>query len=312
MRVLVTGGLGFLGHAAVRALSAAGHVPVAVSSRRGARSLVEGVETVHADLRDRDAVGRVVAATQPEAVFHLAALTRVRDSFDGPELYFAVNVAGTAALLEALSSAGSVPVVFASTGAVYGSCEGHIREDQPTAPTNPYGESKVAAEQLLVAHAAATGAPVVILRCFNVAGAVDGVGDVDRSRIIPKALAVAAGVADRLTINGDGTAVREFTHVADVASAMVTGLAGAAPGPARIFNVGSGVESTMLDLVEVAERVTGRPVAVEHRPAAMEPKVVVADSSRIRAELGWRPACPSLEEIVADAWGAVQATTAPR
>lgn len=305
VRVLVSGGLGFVGHAATTSLVELGHDPVVLTSRPGAAALVEGVPTVEADIRDRGALERVVGEVRPEGVCHLAALTRVRDSFERPGRYFDVNVGGTVALLEALASGAPVGVVFASTGAVYGSCEGRIGEDQRASPANPYASSKFAAEQLLAYEAGTGRVGVVTLRCFNVAGAVGRVGDSDTTRIIPKALAVAAGVADELVINGDGKAVREFTHVADVADAVVAALGAAEPGVARTFNVGSGVESAMLDVVRVVEKITGRDVPVRHVAAKPEPTVLMADSTRIRSELGWVPRRPGLERIVGDAWAAI-------
>jgi len=229
----------------------------------------------------------------------------VRDSFEAPLDYYDVNVGGTLNLLASLAGLPPVPVVFASTGAVYGFCEGNISEDQPAQPANPYGAGKLAAEELLRYHAATGAIGVVTLRCFNIAGAVDGVGDADTTRIIPKAIAVAAGRADVLGINGDGKAVREFTHVADVADAMVLGLAAARPGTGATYNIGSGIEATMLDVVHIVESITGRQLPVEHLPPKPEPAVLVADSDRIRRDLDWRPRRSSLEQIIRDAWAAV-------
>ncbi|HEY7071782.1 MAG TPA: NAD-dependent epimerase/dehydratase family protein [Acidimicrobiales bacterium] len=304
MRVLVTGGLGFVGHAVTRRLAEAGHSPVVLTSRPDGRSRVVDVPVVRADLRDRAGMRRVVEQVRPEGVCHLAALTRVRDSFEAPLDYFDVNVGGTLSLLASLAGLAPVPVVFASSGAVYGFCEGNIREDQPTRPANPYGASKLAAEEALRYHAGTGAIGVLTLRCFNIAGAVDGVGDGDTTRIIPKAVAVAADRAGVLGINGDGKAVREFTHVADVADAVVLGLAAARPGTAATYNIGSGIEVTMLDVVRTIESVTGRRLPVEHHPPKPEPAVLVADSDRIRRDLEWDPRRSSLEQIIRDAWAA--------
>jgi UDP-glucose 4-epimerase len=299
---LVTGGLGYLGHAVTRRLVDTGHQPIVLTSRDGARSRVEGVPAFRADIRDREAMRRVVGNVQPDGACHLAALTRVRDSFESPLDYYDVNVGGTINLLTALADGPAVPVVFASTGAVYGLCEGHIREDQPTLPTSPYGASKLAAEDLLRYHATSGSIGLVTLRCFNIGGAVDGVGDTDTTRIIPKAIAVAAGLADHLGINGDGKAVREFTHVGDVASALVTALEAAKPGVAGTYNIGSGVESTMLDIVNAVEKTSGRVVAVEYLPPKPEPAVLIADSTRISDDLGWQPRESTLDQIIHDSW----------
>lgn len=149
----------------------------------------------------------------------------------------------------------------------------------------------------------------ITLRCFNVSGAANGVGDSDTTRIIPKALAVAAGRADTLGINGNGTAVREFTHVLDVADAMVAALDAAQPGKSLTYNVGSGIEATMLDIVRAVERVTRRQLAIEHNPPLPEPRVMMADSSRVRDELTWAPRRSSIEQIITDAWAEADPTS---
>ena len=304
MRVLVTGGLGFLGHAVVRQLVDEGHEVTALTSRPDAKSLVVEASTAHADIRDRGALAQVLADVDPEGICHLAALTRVRDSFEDPLSFFDVNVGGTIALLGALKDASRppTPIVFASTGAVYGPAEGRISEDHPTNPTNPYGASKLGAEQLLGYHAATGAIGVTALRCFNIAGAVDGVGDTDLTRIIPKALAVAAGKAAKLTINGDGSAIREFTHVADIAAAVARAIGTTTPGSSKLYNVGSGIESRMLQVIKAVETVTGREVVREESPAKSEAKILMADSTSARTDLRWSPNQSDLRLIIEDAW----------
>lgn len=308
MRVLVTGGLGFIGQAVTRDLLAHGHQVVVLARSRAGRPVPAGAELALADVTDRAAVAGVIRRGGFDGVCHLAAATRVRDSFADPLAYFDVNVGGTLHVLQALAqgrSGGDAPrFVFGSTNAVYGAQDGHLREDAPTRPGNPYGASKLAAEQL-VGFQAATGAIAgVTLRCFAVAGAVDGIGDRDTTRIIPRALAVAAGAEPQVTINGDGSAVREFVHVLDVATAYRLSLEAAEPGKSRVWNVGSGRAVTVTDVVEAVRRLTGRPVPTEHQPAKPEPAVLMADNSLIRAELGWQPAHSDLEEIVRDGWAA--------
>lgn len=305
MRVLVTGGLGFLGHAVVRQLVDRGHLVTALSSRLDGTSRVPGVATAHADIRDRAALARVLGKVEPHGICHLAALTRLRDSFDNPLAFFDVNVGGTIALLDALhDSDRSVPIVLASTGAVYGQAEGRINEDAPTLPTNPYSASKLAAEQLVHYHAQTGAIGATILRCFNIAGAVDGIGDSDTTRIIPKALAVAAGKAEKLTVNGDGSAIREFTHVADVAAAFTAALSATEIGSSSTFNVGSGQETKISQVITAVEQVTGCKLMVEHVPPKSEPRTLMANSDRIRDRLGWRPALINIWDIVSSAWHA--------
>jgi UDP-glucose 4-epimerase len=244
-------------------------------------------------------------------VCHLAALTQVRRSFEEPVRFFRVNLGGTLNLLDAMNveaqrSEHRVRLVFASTGAVYGAPEAQpITEGQEPEPGNPYGASKLAAEAAIGYQAALGGISAITLRTFNVAGAVDGHGDPDTSRIVPKTLLVAAGKTDCLEVNGDGSAIREYTHVGDLARAYAAALEAADSDGHRVYNVGSGVGVSVREVIETAERITGRPVSVHWGPPASEPRELRADISRIRTELGWQPARSGLEAIVADAWQAL-------
>jgi UDP-glucose 4-epimerase len=305
MRVLVTGATGFVGHAVVRQLVMAGHEVTGFA--RTPRPCPCELRT--GDILDQAALEHALEGA--DAACHLAALTMVRQSFAEPVRYFRVNVAGTLNLLdvmnaEARRSGRKLRLVFASTGAVYGAPNRQpITEVQEPEPGNPYGASKLAAEAAIGYQAALGGISAVILRTFNAAGAVDGQGDPDTSRIIPKTLLVAAGQADCLSVNGDGSAVREYIHVCDLARAYVVALEAADLAGHRVYNVGSGVGVSVREVVKAAERVTGRPVPVRWGPAASEPRELRADSSRIRAELGWQPSRSDLETIVADAWQAL-------
>jgi UDP-glucose 4-epimerase len=263
------------------------------------------------DVLDQAALENAVEGA--EAVCHLAALTQVRQSFVEPVRYFRVNVNGTLNVLdvmeaEARRSGRTLRLVFASTGAVYGVPETQpITEEQQPAPLNPYGASKRAAEALIGYQAALGGISAVTLRTFNVAGAVNGQGDPDASRIIPKTLLAAAGKADSLNVNGDGSVIREYTHVADLADAYAMAVDVADSAGHRIYNVGSGAGVSVRDVIETVERVTGRPVPVRWGPPVNEPRELRADSSRIRDELGWQPSRSDLATIVSDAWHALQA-----
>jgi len=309
MRVLVTGAFGFLGTAVVRRLATAGHGVVALTSRAEGDLLPTSAaaEVVHGDVRDPSAMKRVV--TGVDAVCHLAALTRVRESFEHPREYLDVNAAGTGTLVSALRDeaerSGRVPrIVQASTAAVYGTpVHQPIAEDAATAPTSPYGESKLGADRVIL-HAAGAHLSAVVFRIFNIAGAVDGRTDEDQTRIIPKALAVARGSAPQLEINGDGTAVRDFVHVDDLARAFVTAVDHSLTGHSAVFNVGA-TGASVADIIDVVERVTGKQLRVKHMPPKPEPPRLLADTSRIRAELGWKPERSSLAEIVSDAWQVV-------
>jgi UDP-glucose 4-epimerase len=178
-------------------------------------------------------------------------------------------------------------------------------------PTNPYGASKLAAEQLLL-HQAVTGRiGAVVLRSFNIAGAVGGHADTDESRIIPAALAVASGAREAFSVNGNGTVIREYVHVADMADAYRAAVDAVRPGQSKIFNVGTGVGVSVADVLTAVEHVTGRTVQRRQQPPAAEPPMLVADSSRIQTELAWRPMSSTIDQIVADAWEHHTARHAP-
>jgi UDP-glucose 4-epimerase len=313
VRVLVTGAAGFIGGAVATHLARAGHhqVTALVHERAPAPgTLPPEVATAWGDVLDRESLRRVTERGCFEGVCHLAALTAVRASFREPERFLAVNLDGTANLLTALAESSRATgvrprIVFASTAAVYGEPEClPVSEEHPERPTSPYGASKLAADHLLRRHAEESAMGTLSLRCFNVAGAVDGHRDRDLSRLVPRAVSVAAGLADHLAVNGDGSAVREFVHVADLAAAYALALHAAAPGRHRVLNVGSGAGVRVREVIDAVERVSGRRVPVVRRPPAPEPQALVADSTRIRAELGWRPERSDLDSIVADAWEA--------
>jgi len=306
MRTLITGGHGFVGRALSRRLVELGQDVVRLA-RTSIPDDGETAGTVVADLRDRAAIDRVIADGDFDGVVHLAALTRVRDSIADPVGYFETNLSGTGQLLAALDARARrtgrpARLVFASTGAVYGVREGRLAESEPSRPAHPYAAAKHAAEQLIGFQAATGRLAAITLRCFNVAGALPGLADRDLTRLIPKTLAVAAGTADQLQVNGDGSALREYTHVADVAEAYALALAAAVPGEHRVFNVGSGTGVSVSQVVDAVRTGTGRPVPVEWRPAAAESQVLMADSGLIRAELGWSPQRSDLDRLIADGW----------
>jgi UDP-glucose 4-epimerase len=311
VRVLVTGAFGFIGTAVVSRLALAGHQVVAVTHRPPESPVPasRAREVIHADVRDAEAMRTAVSGV--EAVCHLAALTRVRESFDYPTEYWQVNARGTRILLDALASHAAqsgqpARLVHASTHAVYGIPRHQpITEDVSPSPASPYGTSKVDAEKA-VAAASGTGAlGAVCLRTFNVAGAVAGRTDTDQTRLIPRTLAVAAGRAPALEVNGDGSAIRDFVHVDDVARAYMLALDACRPGAYAIYNVGA-TGASVRDVVKVAEQITGRSIPVTHTPPKHEAPVIIADCTRISQELSWRPERSSLDEIIGDAWRVVR------
>lgn len=309
--MLVTGAAGFLGHAVVAALAERGHEPVAfvrsasVTPRRAAATIV-------GDLADPGSLR--AAVRDMDGVCHLAARTRVRESLTTPLPYWHTNVGGTLNLLDAFADRSApTSLVLASTAAVYGTPEVQpIAEDAPISPSNAYGASK-AATDLAAANVAATGAiGAISLRAFNIAGAADGLTDRDLTRLIPKVLAVQAKLAEAVGVNGDGSAVRDFVHVVDMAHAFVLAVESCVTGQWRAYNVGSGRETTITDVLAVTEQVTGRPVPITRNPPAKEPPVLLADSRRIRAELGWQPRNSDLSQILSDGWNALTSAHAAR
>jgi len=311
-RILVTGAGGFIGGVVADLLASRGHEVTALVRRGepadGPQPPRRGIEVVEADLLDPRSLADVGLDRGFDGVCHLAALTRVRQSRAEPLRYFETNVTGTVNLLAVLDrgvAAGGPPpvVVFGSTGTVYGDPgSAPVPESRPAEPVHAYGASKLAAEHA-IAHQAATGRiGAVVLRCFNVSGGVPGHVDRDDTRIIPAALLVAAGRTDSFRINGDGRALREYVHVRDAAEAYALALGAVPPGEWRVYNLGSGSGVSVNDVLAAVERVTGRPVRREFAPPVAEPRALVIDSGRIRAELGWLPRHSTLDQIISDAW----------
>ncbi len=316
MRLLITGGAGYIGSVVAGQLLAAGHdVTVLDNLSTGHRDAVpEQAGFVEADLTD---AARVLTPDAGfDAVLHFAAKSLVGESQDRPELYWRNNVGGSLALLDAMRSAGVRRIVFSSTAATYGEPEHNPIDETATAvPTNTYGHTKLAVDRMLAGEALAHGLGAISLRYFNVAGAADGRGErhVVETHLIPIALQVAAGSRAGLTVYGedwptpDGTCVRDYIHVADLARAHLLALDGCQPGAHRVYNLGNGAGFSVTQVIEAVRRVTGHPVPVQVGPRrAGDPATLVASSERIRAELGWEPALPELDVMVADAWDFVR------
>jgi UDP-glucose 4-epimerase len=311
MRVLVAGGAGYIGSVVTSALLAGGHDVTVLDdlSTGHADAVPEGAALAAVSLHDS---APVLAEVRPEAVLHFAAKSLVGFSQQQPEDYWHTNVGGSLALLEAMRAVDCRRIVFSSTAATYGEPESvPIREDAPTRPTNTYGASKLAVDAMLTSYAVAYDFAAVSLRYFNVGGAAYGRGErhATETHLIPIALQVAAGTREALTVYGqdyptpDGTCIRDYVHVTDLAAAHLLALPAPAPGEHRIYNLGSGSGFSVQEMVDAVRTVTGHPLPVVVGPRrAGDPARLVASSERIHADLGWAPVHTALTEIVADAW----------
>jgi UDP-glucose 4-epimerase len=311
MRVLVTGGAGYIGSVVTAALLAGGHEVTVLDdlSTGHADAVPAGATLAEVSLHDS---APVLADVRPEAVLHFAARALVGVSQQQPEDYWSTNVAGSLALLEAMRAAGCGRIVVSSTAATYGEPDAvPIREDAPTRPTNTYGASKLAVDHMLTSYAVAHGFAAVSLRYFNVAGAAFGLGErhAGETHLVPIALQVAAGLRESVTVHGrdyptpDGTCIRDYVHVEDLSDAHLLALPAPAAGEHRIYNLGNGTGFSVQEVVDAVRRVTGHPVPTTDGPRrAGDPARLVASSDRIRAELGWAPRHTDLAGIVRDAW----------
>jgi UDP-glucose 4-epimerase len=340
MRVMVTGGAGFIGSATAAALRDAGHEVTAVDDlSRGRRDVVpDGVRFVQADVTDPSAIGPIVADGSFDACLHFAALIEVGDSMQRPEAYFATNTAGTARLLEVLLRNDVGRFVFSSTAATYGEPDTvPILESHPNVPTNPYGESKLMTERMLAWYRRIHGLRSASLRYFNAAGATGRHGeryDQHQTHLIPLVLMAASGLREQVRVFGtdyptpDGTAVRDYIHVADLADAHVralealdpdsaaslTGSAERGTGDGRIVaNLANGTGFSVREVIATAEEVTGLPVPAADEPRrAGDPAILIASAERARSVLGWQPQRAELATIVGDAWEHLRANGLPR
>ncbi|MFA9432239.1 UDP-glucose 4-epimerase GalE [Egicoccus sp. AB-alg2] len=314
MLVLVTGGAGFIGATTAAALLEAGHDVVVLDdlSTGHADAVPDGAELVVGDLRDPATVAGIVGARPVDACLHFAALIEAGESMRAPERFFTVNTGGSATLLQVLLEHGVSRFVLSSTAAVYGQPDRvPIDEDDTLAPTNAYGESKLLVERMLAWHHRIHGLRTASLRYFNAAGATPGRPERHdpESHLIPIVLQVAAGRRDHVAIFGtdyptpDGTAVRDYVHVADLADAHVRALEALDDHGHLICNLGNGRGFSVREVVEAAREVTGHPIPAEEAPRRPgDPAELVASSRRANELLGWQPRHTDLHDLVADAW----------
>lgn len=314
--VLVTGGAGYVGSHICKAVAARGMLPVALDNlTTGHDWAVKWGPLVVADIRDMAALNLAFANHQPEAVIHCAALSLVGASAGDPGPYFATNVTGTLCLLEAMRRHKIGRMVFSSSCAVYGQPDRvPVSETEPLKPVSPYGSTKAAAEAMLRDFCAAYGMAAAALRYFNAAGSdsVAGIGEAHapETHLIPLAIQAAQGKRPGLEVFGndyptpDGTCIRDYIHVSDLAAAHVAALDRlSAVGGFHALNLGIGRGYSVAEVIAAVRRVSGRsfPIHWGARRAG-DPPLLVAEAGRARAELGWQPRIPTLDGIVASAW----------
>jgi UDP-glucose 4-epimerase len=315
MKILIAGGAGYIGGTVARILLSQGHaITVFDNLCHSMRSAVaENATFIEGDIANRPLIEDTLREGRFDGVMNFAALIEAGESMKRPEIYFRNNTTATLTLLEAMLATGHDRMVFSSTAACYGEPEKTpILEDAKLQPTNPYGESKLLVEHMLRWMNLIHGFKYASLRYFNVAGAIDGYGEAHEpeSHLIPLILDVALGKRSNIKIFGrnyptkDGTCIRDYIHVRDLAEAHLLALAALSDTKSQlIYNIGNGQGFSVLEVVESVRRVTGRPIPVEEcerRPG--DPAVLVAGSAKIKAELGWTPRFAELDQIVASAW----------
>ncbi len=314
--VLVTGGAGYIGSHACKALKAAGYVPVTYDNlSTGWADAVKFGPFEKGDLRDRARLDDVFAAYKPEAVLHFGALSQVGESMREPGLYWDNNVAGSLALCQAAITAGCLRIVFSSTCATYGDQDNVVLDETAAqCPINSYGASKRAIEDMLQNFDASHDLKHVVFRYFNVAGADPDaeIGEFHQpeTHLVPLILDAVDGRRDALTIFGtdydtpDGTCIRDYVHVSDLVDAHVLGLKWLEAGKdSRVFNLGTGTGFSVREVTDQAEKTTGRPVPIEfgeRRPG--DCTKLVSGSERASKELGWRSERSTLDQMISDAW----------
>jgi UDP-glucose 4-epimerase len=315
MKILVTGGTGYIGSVVTAELLKAGYEVVVFDnlSRGHRRALPEAVTLMVGDVADRESLSSLFKSHTIDAVMHFAALIEVAESMKVPELYYRNNSAGTLTLLEAMLAAGVRKFVFSSTAALYGNPERTpIQEEDKLAPANPYGDSKFLVERMLGWMHETHGLRYASLRYFNAAGAAHpdlGEDHSPESHLIPLILKVALGQRPNISIFGadyptpDGCCVRDYIHVLDLASAHLLALEALSQQGRLIYNLGTGQGFSVREVIEVARRVTGHPIpAVECPRRPGDPSTLVASSEKIQNELGWKPSHSDLEHIISSGW----------
>ena len=313
MNILVTGGAGYIGSTVARQLLDAGHrVTVFDNLSSGHRAAVPKTAAfVPGDILDRTALDAVLAGEPFDAVMHFAAFIEAGESMREPGRFFRNNVTGALTLIDAAVAHGVGRFVFSSTAGVYASKDGPLVETDPVDPASVYGATKYMVEQALEWYHRIHGLRVAVLRYFNAAGAAGPRGEAHQpeTHLIPLVLQVAQGTRAEIAIFGDdyptpdGTCVRDYIHIEDLAAAHLAALNGLGERAFMRYNLGNGAGYSVREVIETARLVTGHPIPAVVRPRRPgDPAILIADSSKIQRELGWQPQHPDLEEIIASAW----------
>ena len=312
MKLLVTGGAGYVGSVCAKVLLEQRHQVVIVDdlSTGNADAVPAGAEFIDGDMVA--VARRLLPGGSFDGVLHFAAKSLVGESVEAPERYWHANVVKTLELLEVIRESGTERLVFSSTAATYGEPDAApITEDAPTRPTNAYGATKLAIDHAITSYARAHGLAAVSLRYFNVAGAYAGHGErhAVETHLIPLVLQVATGQRAEILVFGndwptpDGTAIRDYIHVRDLADAHLLALQSAQASSHRIYNLGNGTGFSVREVIACCREVTGHPIAARDvGRRAGDPAVLIASSAKAIAELGWQPRRSDLREIVSDAW----------
>ncbi|MEQ9407454.1 MAG: UDP-glucose 4-epimerase GalE [Fuerstiella sp.] len=315
MRILVTGGAGFVGSACLRHLLEAGHEAVAFDNLvQGHPEAVPEGRLIQGDIRDTHALIAAAKQVDAEGVMHFAAATCVGESVDDPGYHYDNNIGGTLSLLKAMQAANVKRLLFSSTCATYGmNPKVPMNEEAVQDPCSPYARTKLAVEWMIRDFADAHGLGFTLLRYFNAAGAdPDGQHGEDHTpenHLIPLVLQTALGQRDGLKVFGtdyptpDGTCIRDYVHTGDLASAHLLAIASTDPTTREVYNIGTGTGSSVLEVIQAAERVVGKPIpyeVVDRRPG--DPPALVADPTKLKTRLGWSPRYTSIQDVVATAW----------
>ncbi len=313
MRAFVTGGAGYIGSVVAQQLLQGGHeVTIYDSLAKGYRAAVpEGAEFIQGDILDEGKLSEVLGGGQFDAVLHFAALIEAGESMVDPGRFFRNNVSGSAVLIEAAVRNGVKKFVFSSTAGLYASKDTPLNENDPLGPASVYGETKLMVEKMLGWYHKVHDLRYAALRYFNAAGGFADRGEAHQpeSHLIPIVLQVALGQREHVSIYGedyptpDGSCIRDYIHIADLASAHLLALEALEDRPVMVYNLGNGAGYSVKEVIETARKVTGHPIPAVTAPRRSgDAARLVADASRISSELGWEPRIPALETIIASAW----------